>query len=209
MSDDAPTQRLDASDPDRPVQPGAPNSEQRKSRGLLIALIVVGAALLIAIVVLLIVLLGGTPKPTAAATPIPGTSSATPGTSAGATPTSTSSPTTVVKPTSAPPPPSTKVAISGYSISPSQISCATGTPDLSIHWSSVNGKTAYFGVNTADAQTAGMGWELPPTGSDADFPSGYHPYPAICGQDTEYTITIVGTDGSKVSRMFTVKFKEN
>jgi hypothetical protein len=46
---------------------------------------------------------------------------------------------------------------------------------------------------------------LPPTGSDADFPDGYHPFQALCGNDsTTYTITILGNDGSKVSKKFTV-----
>ena len=73
---------------------------------------------------------------------------------------------------------------------------------------SVNGKNAYFGVNTNDAMTGGMGWVLPPSGSDADFPAGYHPFQALCGNDsTEYTITILGKDGSKVSKKFTVTKK--
>jgi hypothetical protein len=60
-------------------------------------------------------------------------------------------------------------------------------------------------VNTNDAMTGGMGWVLPATGSDADFPDGYRPFPAQCGNDsTEYTITILGNDGTKVSKKFVV-----
>jgi hypothetical protein len=202
MSDDTPTQRLDT-----PAPEGHGEPEEKKSRGLMIALIAIGALLLIALIILLIVLLGGNGKPVAASTTSP-TASASETPTATATPTATVTPTPTVTPTTPPPPPpppSTKPAITGYSISPSKLDCSQGTPNLSIHWTSVNGKNAYFGVNTNDAMTGGMGWVLPPSGSDADFPDGYHPYPALCGNDsTEYTITILGNDGSKVSKKFTV-----
>lgn len=221
MSDDTPTQRFDA--PATPpggaaIAGGAANSgtaaiagDEKKSRGLLIALIAVGGVLLIAVIILLIVLLGGGGKPVATATTTPlasdtPTTSSTPSATAIVTPSAT--PTATTAPPPPPPPPSTSPAIKSYSISPAQIDCSSGTPNLSIHWSSVNGAHAYFGVNTNDAMTGGMGWELPPTGSDADFPDGYRPYPALCGNDsTEYTITILGNDGTKVSKKFTVTKK--
>lgn len=205
MSDDTPTQRITT--PDQTPVTAAIEEEGKKSRGLMIALIAIGALLLIALIVLLIVLLSGNGKPVAAGTetPTPTTSSASPTPSV--TPSATPTPTATTAPPP-PPPPSTKPSISAYSISPSQLDCSQGTPNLSIHWSSVNGKNAYFGVNTDDAMTGGMGWVLPPTGSDADFPDGYHPFQALCGNDsTEYTITILGTDGSKVSKKFTVTKK--
>lgn len=205
MSDDTPTQRIGT--PDETPVAAANGQRDKGSRGLLIALIAIGALLLIAVVVLLIVLLSGNGKPAASgtATPSPTQSSASPTPSA--TPSATPTPTqTATAPP--PPPPSTKPSITGYSISPAQLDCSQGTPNLSIHWSSVNGKNAYFGVNTDDAMTGGMGWVLPPSGSDADFPDGYRPYPALCGNDsTEYTITILGNDGTKVSKKFTVTKK--
>ncbi len=205
MSDDTPTQRIDA--PATGVNE-AIEEEGKKSRGLMIALIAIGALLLIGLIIVLIILLGrdgtpvavGTTSPSASVTP-----SQTPTTSATPTATPTPTPTPTTAPPPPPPPPSTKPSITAYSISPSKLDCSSGTPNLSIHWSSVNGKNAYFGVNTDDAMTGGMGWVLPPTGSDADFPDGYHPYQALCGNDsTEYTITILGNDGSKVSKKFTV-----
>lgn len=205
MSDDTPTQRITS--PDQTPVTAAIEEEGKRSRGLMIALIAIGALLLIALIVLLIVLLSGNGKPVVAGTetPTPTTSSASPTPSV--TPSATPTPTATTAPPP-PPPPSTKPSISAYSISPSQLDCSQGTPNLSIHWSSVNGKNAYFGVNTDDAMTGGMGWVLPPTGSDADFPDGYHPFQALCGNDsTEYTITILGTDGSKVSKKFTVTKK--
>jgi len=208
VSDDTPTQRINT--PDETPVAAAIEEEGKKSRGLMIALIAIGALLLIALIVLLIILLGGNGKPVAAGTdsPTPTASSAspTPSETPSTTPTPTPTPTTAPPPP--PPPPSTKPSITAYSISPSKLDCSNGTPNLSIHWSSVNGKNAYFGVNTNDAMTGGMGWVLPPSGSDADFPAGYHPFQALCGNDsTEYTITILGKDGSKVSKKFTVTKK--
>ena len=209
MSDDTPTQRINT--PDETPVAAAIEEEGKKSRGLMIALIAIGALLLIALIVLLIILLGGNGKPVAAGTdsPTPTASSASPTPSATPSITPTTTPTaTTAPPPPPPPPPSTKPSITGYSISPSKLDCSNGTPNLSIHWSSVNGKNAYFGVNTNDAMTGGMGWVLPPSGSDADFPAGYHPFQALCGNDsTEYTITILGKDGSKVSKKFTVTKK--
>jgi len=185
--------------------------EGKKSRGLMIALIAVGALLLIGLIIVLIILLGHNVTPVAVGTTTPTpTVSDTPSQTPTVTPTSTpvTTPSATATPTTPPPPPSTKPSITGYSISPGKIDCSNGTPNLSIHWTSVNGKHAYFGVNTSDAMTGGMGWVLPPTGSDANFPAGYHPFQALCGNDsTEYTITILGNDGSKVSKQFTVTKK--
>jgi len=209
VSDDTPTQRINT--PDETPVTAAIEEEGKKSRGLMIALIAIGALLLIALIVLLIILLGGNGKPVAAGTdsPTPTASSASPTPSETPSITPTTTPTaTTAPPPPPPPPPSTKPSITAYSISPSKLDCSNGTPNLSIHWSSVNGKNAYFGVNTNDAMTGGMGWVLPPSGSDADFPAGYHPFQALCGNDsTEYTITILGKDGSKVSKKFTVTKK--
>ncbi|MEO6117144.1 MAG: hypothetical protein ABIP33_12225 [Pseudolysinimonas sp.] len=206
MSDDTPTQRFDT-----PAHhEGSEEEEGKKSRRLMVALIAIGALLLIALIILLIVLLGGNGKPVAAGTDSPSAStSETPSQSPSATPSPTPTPTpTATTAPPPPPPPSTKPSITSYSISPSKLDCSGSTPNLSIHWKSVNGKHAYFGVNTNDAMTGGMGWVLPPTGSDADFPDGYHPYQALCANDsTEYTITILGNDGTKVSKKFTVTKK--
>ncbi|MEJ1230126.1 MAG: hypothetical protein WDM88_05100 [Galbitalea sp.] len=101
------------------------------------------------------------------------------------------------------------VLITGYTISPAQVDCSTGAPaglgQLSIAWKSVNGNAAFFGVNTTDAQTGGMGWTLPPSGTQHDFPSGNDPYSYQCGDAQEqFTITVVG-NGSKQSETITVK----
>ena len=209
MSDDTPTQRLPQSGGD-----GELVEERKKSRALLFTLIGVGAALLVAIIVLLVILFGGgagggaTPSPTASESASP-TPSDSPTASDSPTPTPTPTPTPVptVTVTAAPqdPPDDGNVHITSYSISPTT---CTKFQQVVVHikWKSENGQIAYFGVNTSNAQTSGMGWGLPPTGnSDNDFPDGYRPYEITCpdGQ-TSYTITVVG-NGSSQSRTVTVK----
>ena len=78
---------------------------------------------------------------------------------------------------------------------------------LDISWSSENGVAAYFAVGaTNDAQNNGMGWTLPPSGNQNDFPNGYVPYEFQCGNaSSDYTITVVGTNGSKESKTVTVE----
>jgi hypothetical protein len=207
MSDDTPTQRLpQGEDPIEEL-----GEERKKSRTLMFVLIGVGAALLIAIIVLLILLFGGdkgtpstgpTPSSTPSATP---TASATPTPSVTPTPTPEPQPTVTV--TAAPPQNADdgNVTITALSISPT--TCNTPGEQVTLHvsWASKNGNIAYFGVNTTDAQSGGMGWDLPATGDDGDFPAGYSPYQVTCPDDkVSYTITIVG-NGSKASKTVTLK----
>ncbi|MDQ1551413.1 MAG: hypothetical protein QOD50_835 [Actinomycetota bacterium] len=195
MSNDTPTQRFDAQPP--------VGGEKRKSR-LPLILGIIGGVLLVLVIILLILLLGPKGTPTAAGTtsPIP---TSTASDSPSPAPTPTPAPTQVVVPTpTAAPPVNHNVTITGYSISPTKIDCSASAPanaqNLSISWHSINGKTAYFGVATNDAQSGGMGWILPPNGNQHNFPSGYDPYQYQCGNASQtYTITIVGPTG-KVSK---------
>ncbi len=104
------------------------------------------------------------------------------------------------------------VLITNYAISPTLVDCSASAPagaaNLTIAWKSLNGNTAFFGVNTTDAQAAGMGWNLPASGSNLDFPSGAgNPYTYQCGDAQEsFTITVVG-NGSKQSLTITVRTK--
>jgi hypothetical protein len=212
MSDDTPTQRFDAAG-DTPTErfsttaPSEEVVEERKSRKLITILAIIGGLLLVAVLIVLILLLTrGTGTPTAAATPTNSASAsptptATPTTSA--TPTATPTPTPTATAAPPPPPPSNDVQITGFAASTtSQCSSQTGNPVyMHISWSSDNGIAAYFGVNTNDAQSGGMGWTLPPSGNENDFPNGYVPYEFQCGNASQkYTITIVGTNGSKQSK---------
>ncbi len=208
MSDDTPTQRLPQNEAgDELVE------ERKKSRALLFVLIGVGAALLVAIIVLLIILFGGgggTPSadPTASNTPsATPTQSDSPTPSATPTPTPTPEPVPVVTVTAAPPqnPDDGNVRITSFSISPTTCNTPGEPVTLHVSWKSSNGNIAYFGVNTTDAQSGGMGWDLPATGDDGDFPSGYSPYSVTCPDDkASYTITVVG-NGSKASKTVTLK----
>jgi hypothetical protein len=209
MSDDTPTQRFDAQSP--------ANDGERKSR-LPLILGIIGGVLLIAVIVLLVLLLGRNAAATTAAStdsPIPTDSSA-----ASSTPVPTPTVTVTVTPAptgnsgggSAPQKPNGKnVLITQYTISPSTVDCSAGAPagstNLHITWKSLNGNIAYFGVETVDAQAGGMGWNLPASGTQHDFPAGYDPFTYVCGNSVQhFTITVVGI-GSRQSLTFTVHRK--
>lgn len=211
MSDDTPTQRFDAagdSPTERLATPVATVPvEERKSRRLIIILASIGGALLLAVLIVLIVLLtrgDGAPValPTSSATP-GATPSLTPSASASPapSPTATTPPPPPPAPTTDPEPPSTALEITEFGAAPSG-TCVSGQAPLNVKWSSDNGAAAYIGVNTNDAQTAGQGWDLPPSGDQGDFPD---PLYFQCGNGSQsYTITIVGTDGTKQSKKVTV-----
>ena len=197
MSDDTPTQRFDAQVPG--------GEEKRKSR-LALILGIIGGMLLLVVILLLILLLRGQGTPSAAGTtsPIP---TVTPSETPVATPTPTPTQAVAPPPTAAPPV-NHHVTITGYSMNPIHVDCSATAPagaqNLSISWHSINGTKAYFGVQTNDAETGGMGWILPPNGNQHNFPSGYDPYTYQCGNASQtYTITITGPTG-KVSKTITI-----
>lgn len=203
MSDDTPTQRFDAQIP-------AGETERRSRLPLLLGII--GGVLLIVVIVLLVLLLGrGSPTPTASGTDLPTAGNSNPGNS---TPVPTVTVTVAATPapnaggTTAPAKPNgNNVLITQYTISPLHPDCSSGHAYLNVTWKSVNGGGAYFGVNTADAMEGGMGWNLPASGTQNDFPSGYHPFDYTCGvASVPYTITVIG-NGSKQSLTITVTRK--
>jgi hypothetical protein len=211
MSDDTPTQRFDAQ-----AVPGGPVEEQRRSR-LPLILGIVGGVLLIAVIALVVLLLGKTPQTSTASS-----TTDSPTASDSGVPTPVPTPTVTVTVTASPAPNSggnqapqkpngNNVLITQYTISPMTVDCSSGAPagsaDLHITWKSVNGGAAFFGVNTSDAMAGGMGWTLPASGTQHDFPSGYDPYTYQCGNaSSEYTITVIG-NGSKQTFQITVHRK--
>ena len=206
MSDDTPTQRFDTPPP--PSNYAQEQLEaQKKRRALMFALIALSAALLVVLIVVLIVLIGRDGTPTAATTPsgsATATASASASATAGATPSAGPTPTTTAAPPAQP-----QLALNSFSTTTQSVKCdnRTGNPiPITFRWVSTNGSAAYFGVNTDDAQTAGMGWDpMPSTGSDANFPDGYRPYTYPCYAPSEtYTITVVDTAGHKVSKKVTI-----
>jgi cytoskeletal protein RodZ len=210
VSDDTPTQRFEP--PPAQPQPSPPDDE-RKSR-LPLVLGIVGGVLLIAVIVLLVLLLGrstsasdagSTTSPTPTSTPSP-----TPTHTESASPTPTPTPTQ--SHTTAPPPaagPAIQTFLVDNSTSP-VVLCNTNSPnpteiDLTFQWASTNVSRVYFGVDTNDASQGALFSNLPPSGTQADFPSGYNPYPYPCPTASEkYTLTVVGAGGAKVSRTITV-----
>jgi hypothetical protein len=207
---DAPTQRFDAQPPAQP--PASPDGARKSPLPLILGII--GGALLIAVIILLVLLLGknnGTPA--ASDTTIPPTDAST----TSSTPVPVPVPTVTV--TEAPPPGGntgggsapqkpngSNVLLAQYTISPTTIKCSSGQTQLHITWKSVNGYAAFFGVNTIDAQAAGMGWTLPASGSDHDF-GAFSDYPYMVSCNTtpnSYAITVVG-NGSKQTLAITLK----
>ena len=228
MSDETPTERFDAAG-DTPTErltaadaaaidpyagdANAEVQEERKSRKTMIILGSIGGALLIILIILLILLLvkpGSTVGPSGSPTPSPtGSTSASPTPTRTATATATPTPTPTPTPTqTVAPPPSNDVEIDSFNAT-SEVDCSAQTQNpehIEFSWSSTNGLVAYFAVGDVDnAETNGMGWTLPPNGSTSDFPSGYFPYEYQCSNESmTYTITIVGSNGSRESEQVTV-----
>lgn len=223
MSDDTPTQRFGAAGSDASTQrmdaaspPVAEEvaEDERGSRRLIIILSTIGGLLLIALVVVLVLLLtrggGETPianiEPSDSSTPsITPSISTTP--SEAPSPSASPSETEDPPPPPPPPPPSTEVEIVTFAAT-QEVNCnnQTGNPVyVEFAWQSENGIAAYFGIDTDDAQTGGMGWTLPPNGTHNDFPVGFVPFEYVCyNPSMTYTLTVVGTDGSKDTQKFTV-----
>ncbi len=221
MSDDTPTQRFEPEGSDAPTQrfdaPVAGASEEvveeRKSRKLMIILGSIGGALLLAVIILLIFLLvkpfGGGGSPTGSPTPTrSGSASPSPTQTQSNSPTPTPTPTQTTQPTQ---PPSNDATINAFDVGSDEVSCnevAPGGPFpiyLDFDWSTAHGDRIYFGINTDDASQAPFFDDLPPSGSSEDFPAGYYPFEYPCGTaSVQYTLTVVGSNGSKDSASVTV-----
>ena len=220
MSDETPTQRFDAT-PDAPTErfdqtPGAgtaggsvaPPTSPDRSRRLLIILASVGGALLLGVLILLVVLLtrGSADAPT-------GLSSETTTASASPTPTESTAPSPTPTPSETqepPPPPDTGAKINSFTASNSEVLCNTQAPSpspqyITFSWSSSNVDRVYFGINTNDASQGALFDNLPPTGDASNFPDGYYPFEYPCpSASTKFTLTVVGSDGSKTSKSVTI-----
>ena len=214
MSDDTPTQRLDAagdSPTERFTAPATAEvplgvAEERKSRKLIIILASIGGALLLAVLIVLIVLLtrgnstpGALPSPSAS-----GTASASPTPSASPTQTPTQT-----QPAPPPPPPSTDTAINDFS-GTTQISCnssAPVTPDYSVYlqWQTSNASQVFFGIGTNDAQQGPLFDNLPASGNSEDDFSGFNLVFPCPSQSETYALTAIGPGGQKVTETIVVQ----
>jgi hypothetical protein len=210
MSDDTPTQRFPAAGDDATgeVQEDL-QEEKKKSRGLLIGLIAAGALLLVAIIVLVVVLFPKgagdiqagstqTPQPQTTDTPAP-TETATP------TPAATTEPTQEPEQPQQPQP--TGPAFTSFN-AVSQVSCSRGgpgfTPDppsIQVSWATTRTVSVWIVMGTSDAADSGF-MQLTNNGDQSDFA---YPLQFPCFQaSAQYTITLVGDDGSHVSKTWTV-----
>lgn len=203
---DTPTQRL-------PEAGGTatPDGEGKKTRTLLIALIAIAALLLAGVVVLIVVLLvnpGGAATP--AETP---TETATPSESPTPTETATglpASPTPSATPsaTAAPPPPDNSPAFTSLNHTQA-VMCNTSfppgytPPTVTFSYTTKNAAAVWFMFGEGDASQAAA-FPMPLSGSQNDVYGG-SPLEFPCPQaSAKYTLTIIGTNGQKVHRTFTV-----
>lgn len=212
MSDDTPTERFTASTPeDTPLD----TVKERKSRKLVIVLVSIGGVLLLAVLIVMVILLmrgngapvvlPATPSPSGSPSPTPTVTPA---------PTQTTVPPPQPPQSPQPPPlPSTDARIDSFSTGTTEVRCNTNAPGgpfpiyLNISWSSSNADRAYFGVDGGDDASAGPLFDnLPPSGDSSNFPSSYYPFVYGCPQVShKYTLTVIGSNGSKDSRSIIVR----
>lgn len=107
----------------------------------------------------------------------------------------------------------TSATIEYFDVSPTVVYCNTAAPVppkqyLHFSWSATDASSIGFGIETSDALSAGMGWDLPFSGtSEFHFPGSHYPYVYPCPQASQsYTLTVEGPAG-KVSRTVTVTNK--
>lgn len=218
MSGDTPTERFEAPS----AAATADDGEKKKSKLLILILSIVGGLLLIAVVVLLTLLFSGrlgspNAQPVVEVSSSPSVSpSETPSESPSASPSETPSETPSGSPSTAPPPPpppppSNDPVITTFNASSSTVACNSTSPQqfpayLSFTWSTSKVDKVYFGIDTNDASTAPFFDNLPPSGNSAsDFPPGYNDFTYSCyAASHKYTLTVIGSNGKKVSKSVTV-----
>lgn len=234
MSDDTPTERFDAAGDapterlnaagDAPTQnlaaPSEEVVEERKSRRLILILSIIGGALLVAVLIVLILVLtrgngtpGAMPSPSVSVSVSP-SASATASAKPSATPSSSPAPTPSQTPSQAPQQPDppqqeTAPAFSQFNTKSSQGGCSAGgpgfdatRPTVQVQWKAVRADEAWIVTGTSDAVDSQY-MQIPLNGDQNDF---QYPVTLECGQDTTtFTITLLGSDGSHLSKSWTVK----
>lgn len=206
-------------DPTEPVAP-SPSGKERKSRTLLVVIFGVIGVLLIVLIVLLVSLLNRMGGSTPAEVTPSGTASTDP-TSSGTTPEPTSLATTTTpspvpeathSPTMEPgeaTPSATGPRFTTFDAPATEGGCSAGGPSFAptpplvkVAWTTAGAEQAWFVNGTSDAADSGF-MQIPLAGSQSDFP-----YEQVfsCGSDGgTYTITLVGSDGTHVSKSWTVQ----
>jgi hypothetical protein len=177
----------------------------KKLSPLMITLIAVGGALLLAVIALTFLLIGQNTASGNASSP---------------TPTGVSnSPTPVAEPTEseAPEPEESHSSGSGSGSSDksthfTSFTAATSVvcdndaeekPKIQVSWQSANAVSAYFAPDNGDASD-GTGYQVPVSGNQDDITTNDHEFPCAHRGEQDYTITLVGPKGERVSKHWTV-----
>jgi cytoskeletal protein RodZ len=208
MSDNTPTERFDLTPTGQETGDVA---VAKKSNTLLYVLIGIGVLLLLGILAVLIsTLANGSGQPIAAETPSPSVSeSASPTPSE--TPSQAPSESASQSPSetnAAPPANDTKPGFTSFTAPKVESGCASGpnfvfNPTIRVSWKTKNAESVWFVQGTSDAVDSQFK-KLPKNGDQDDFPDGIPEFP--CSQPSAtYTLTILGTDGSHLSKQWTVK----
>ena len=194
MSDDTPTQRIDASTTSDPA------GEAAKSRTLLYVLIGIGVLLLVAVVVLIATLsgrgqTGADPTPSASVSETPSPTPSVTETSSSPSP----EPSESEAAEEPPPPPAAVPGFDSFS-APSDAGCQEGDDQvqLTFSWSSDDAVRAYIGVKTNNAKAAMYEGDLPPVYTYMNL---YY----TCDQASQYyTVTLEDGAGHLTHKTVTI-----
>ena len=89
---------------------------------------------------------------------------------------------------------------------PTQVVCdpdAEEKPKIQVSWTSANAETAWFAPDDGDASD-GTGYSVPVNGNQDNIVDNDHEFPCQHRGEQDYTITLVGPGGEKVSEHWTV-----
>jgi hypothetical protein len=211
MSDNTPTERFDLTPTGQETGDVA---VAKKSNTLLYVLVGIGVLLLLGILAVLIsTIANGSGQPIAAVTPSPSASesasptpSETPSEAPSEAPPASAAPSASA--TSAPPVADTKPGFTSFVAPKSTAACSSGpnftfSPTIKVSWKTKNAQSVWFVQGTSDAVDSQY-LELPTNGNQNNFPDPIPEFPCMQSSAT-YTLTILGTDGSHVSKSWTVK----
>lgn len=89
---------------------------------------------------------------------------------------------------------------------PTEVFCdpdAEEKPKIQVSWTSANATEAYFAPDDGDASD-GTGYSVPVNGNQDNIVDNDHEFPCNHRGEQDYTITLVGPGGEKVSEHWTV-----
>lgn len=167
----------------------------KKSNALVITLATAGGVLLLAVVALVFLLIGR-------GTAVDGTTDA----AASPSPSATASPTPTPAPTSeeaAPEPEDTSPRFTSFDALRA-VECPNegDKPEIMVSWTTANAVEVWYTSGHEDAKDDAY-MQVPLSGSQADF-TDEHLFPCAHRGDQDYTLTLVGPNGERVSEFWTV-----